>query len=341
MSEEAHFIESNNSVDSATEAAFGVELLELTGGVGEMDTLQLLALGDPGVGQGLLDSETTGGVWLQQVGDKVLGLVGDGGPVRSREAIVATGDLVEQLVVVGAPEGWEAAQHDVDDDTGGPHVAGHAVRGVVLHAVDQLGGQVAGGADGMVDELGTRSELLGEAKVGQQDVGIVGVVGQQQVFGLQIAVDDVEVVHVLDAHQHLSGEFGGVALGEALQLGDAVQQLATRDLLQHQEPVGVVLVDVVQLHDVLVQPDGLVDADLRAGHFQCHGVPKVLLHDLDGPLHASRPLRARPHFREGAFAQNVADDVVLRNGVRLAKPRNARRLGRTGGRTCVVASMAS
>jgi hypothetical protein len=65
-----------------------------------------------------------------------------------------------------------------------------------------------------------------EAEVGQLDVRVVGVRGEQDVLRLDVAVDDALGVQVLERLQQLEHDLGRVALGEGLLGNDAVEQLA-------------------------------------------------------------------------------------------------------------------
>src|SRR3989338_9373172 len=77
----AELADGEGGLDGLAEAALGIELPEGLHGGAEMDVLELLAVGDPGVGESLVDGIAHAGVGLQEMDDQVLGRVGDVLPV--------------------------------------------------------------------------------------------------------------------------------------------------------------------------------------------------------------------------------------------------------------------
>lgn len=91
-----------------------------------------------------------------------------------------------------------------------------------------------------------------EAKVDDFDFGAVGRVREENVLGLEVAVDDALAVDVLNGADEGLHEEAGLALGEVDSLADAVEELAAVEVLHDDVGVEVVLEDVEELDDVLV-----------------------------------------------------------------------------------------
>ena len=86
---------------------------------------------------------------MQESDDQIFGATGNAIPPRGRKAVMTSGDLMEQLVVVGAPKGRKTTEHDVNDNADCPHIDGHGVRSAVLNTEYQFGGKIARCADSM------------------------------------------------------------------------------------------------------------------------------------------------------------------------------------------------
>lgn len=121
-------------------------------------------------------------VRLQQGIDEMLSVVGDILPVPLVEDNLCAGALLDQVLEVLAAERRVAAEEGVGDDAHGPHVDGLAV---ALLEHDFWGG-VAEGASHGGEDLVLGVEHLGDAKVGEDEVG-VGVGGEvEKVLWLEI-----------------------------------------------------------------------------------------------------------------------------------------------------------
>lgn len=82
-------------------------------------------------------------------------------------------------------------------------------------------------------------ELLGEAEVGEADVSLAV---QQDVLGLEVAVDDFFGVEVLDGADDLGGVEEARAVAEASPAAQVAEELATRHVVhQHVEEALVVV----------------------------------------------------------------------------------------------------
>ena len=93
------------------------------------------------------------------------------------------------------PEGWNAREEKVGDDTDGPHVGGE---GGAL-SVDNLGSDVLGLT---VLELDHADDALGQREVADLDLGGSGP-ADQEVQGSEAEVAHALGVHVLKAIEHL------------------------------------------------------------------------------------------------------------------------------------------
>mmetsp|Transcript_16566 Transcript_16566/g.49790 ORF Transcript_16566/g.49790 Transcript_16566/m.49790 type:complete len:243 (-) Transcript_16566:1204-1932(-) len=103
---------------------------------------------EPLVREGLLDRQAALGVHSHQLPDELLGLLGHLGPLADVELVLPLQDLLIEPVLL---EGWEAAEHDVEDHAEAPHVRLRPVaRGqaalLVPEGVDHLRREVVRGA---------------------------------------------------------------------------------------------------------------------------------------------------------------------------------------------------
>ena len=114
------------------------------------------------------------------------------GDVAGKFILVGQNPLVGGLDVLGlvrglADEGGEA------DDAHGPDVNLEGMSTLLLVAVDDLGGDVVGStADGLALLVGT-GQTGGQTKVSHLDVEVLV---QKEIAQLEVAMDDVDAVHV-------------------------------------------------------------------------------------------------------------------------------------------------
>lgn len=85
---------------------------------------------------------------------------------------------------------------------------------------------------------------LGQAKVGHDNVTLFR---EEQVLGLEVAVDDASVVQVLQRQQDLGGVEADALLGEAAVVLEVEEELATVHKVQHKVQLLVGLERVVQV----------------------------------------------------------------------------------------------
>ena len=234
-------------------------------------------------------AEASLGVLGQQAPQEQLGAGGEVVGVVQR----APADLLEELLPVAAVEGGQAREHLVEEGAQGPPVHGAAV----ALAVEDLGGEVLRRAAEAVGAAGgIRDALLGEAKVREPDVA-AGI--QQDVLGLQIAVDDVEVVHVVDGQRDFGGVEARPGFGELPDLAQVEKQLKRG--VSDESPV--LLATSADAGDAHLPAGTVIENEVQLvrrlkGHVQSHD-ERVLDVAQDGA------------FRSGVFYLIALDDVVL------------------------------
>ena len=219
----------------------------------------------PGQHGGLLGGVALLWVHHQQVSDEVLRVLAHVVPLGRGEVELPAQDLpVHQDVVVGgegrvpaepACERHATGLQDVGDHADGPDVHGRAVH-LPLHDLGrQVAGRAAGGRQpahrmGLAVSRTQRENLTREAKVGDLDVGVVLLVLQQNVLGLQVAVHDAAVVAVGDGVEQRAHDGLRLALRVAGLADDGVEELAAGAELLHHVEVVVVLVEALDADDV-------------------------------------------------------------------------------------------
>uniref|UniRef100_A0A182Q467 Uncharacterized protein n=1 Tax=Anopheles farauti TaxID=69004 RepID=A0A182Q467_9DIPT len=168
-----------------------------------------------------------GQIDLQQVAQQVLQLRAE---VR-REAHLAADDLLVDLDRLVGEERRVAGRHLVHEHTERPPVD----RLVVALAQDDLRREILGRA---AQRPGSALDALREPKVRHLQVALRV---DQQILRLQIAVDQIEIVQVLEREHDLGGVEARVRLGEPADLAQVREHLAARHVLQHHVQVRVVL----------------------------------------------------------------------------------------------------
>ncbi|GBE60051.1 ABC transporter ATP-binding protein, putative [Babesia ovata] len=226
-----------------------VEALHVVDGelqAGEVHAVIPGHVGEPVVLERLVRADALGGVVRNHARDEVLRTLRHLAPLRQVEGVLAGLHLLDDLGLIRAVEGRETAQQNVQDHTNRPYVAL-----AVVHALEHVWRDVVRGAD-LVLHLRVQVAVRGETEVDDPDVGI-GVLGlKQQVLGLEVAVHDVLLVHVVDTAEHLLDNLRGVLLGEALSVDNFVEQFAAGVQLRDEVVVLLVLVELEDLHDVRV-----------------------------------------------------------------------------------------
>mmetsp|Transcript_88888 Transcript_88888/g.252010 ORF Transcript_88888/g.252010 Transcript_88888/m.252010 type:complete len:512 (-) Transcript_88888:29-1564(-) len=204
---------------------------------------------DPAVLQRLLGSGPVARVALQKQSHQVLRGLGDVLPLVAAEAPAALRHLPDHVDLPLPGERRAAGEEDVHDHPAAPQVAL-----VVVPALQDLGRGVVRGAH----RLGKVPPGLAAAREPEvddlQDVFAVdrALADQEEVLGLQVAVADVHLVHVVDGPEYVLHHDRGLDLGEVARLDDPVEELAAGAELHDQVEAPVVLERLVQLDDVRV-----------------------------------------------------------------------------------------
>ena len=180
-----------------------------------------------------------------------LGRLARGAHLVERGRAEHVDDLVHLLERIGGQEHDLAVEELAVDAADTPHVDGEVV---VLGAEEELGRAVV-----------LRDDLLGHVAVlvelddsGQAEVAYLeqAVAVDEQVAGLDVAVDDARRVEVLDAAQYLVEEELDVVLGEHLRTGDDLVQVGLHELGENVDLVEEVghgrLEHVDRVQDVVV-----------------------------------------------------------------------------------------
>lgn len=168
---------------------------------------------------------------------------------------------------------------------------------------DDLGSQVLGrAAEGEGAVVG---QFLSEAKVGDLHVSLAV---DQQVLGLQVAVDDILLVHVADGQQDLADVEHGHVVAKTAVLAQPVEELAARAELEDHVDEGVVLEGSLEGVD-----EGVVELsqDLLLQLYVLHllQVYDVRLRNLLQGQHLLRRTHDLLHPPEGARSQRLGDLV--------------------------------
>ena len=279
------------------------------------------------VAQALADHVERERVERRQALLEVLGL-GDFGQLDAREERVAAHELrharrevaeaahdLEELVDVALAREERQAVADLGHEAAdGPHVDGLAVGRV---ADQQLRAAVPARADVVRVASARPGEEARKAEVAQlQDA----VLREEQVLGLEVAVDDRVAVQVVDAADQLPHDAPHLARLEALRV--ALERLEQRalDVLEDEVELALAAEHLDEAHDVLV-PQLLEDAHLAQRRLAHLLVLVALLELLDG--HDLARL-AVPRLEHDAV-RALADRAVLRVGLHRSRRRRRRR----------------
>ncbi|BAS94669.1 Os05g0491800 [Oryza sativa Japonica Group] len=182
------------------------------------------------------------GVRMEHPPDKVLGAMRDARPWLAAEVDMPSQDGVEDAQQLACPEGRNSAEKDVEHDADAPDVRLRAVA-----PLEHLRRDVVGAPDDVPEHL-TFFEEDGEAEVGGLERGVLVLAEEEEVLGLEVAVDDAHGVAGVDDLDDGAEERGGGVLGVVALGDDPVEQLAAGTEL-HDEVDGVlVLVRALELH---------------------------------------------------------------------------------------------
>mmetsp|Transcript_27953 Transcript_27953/g.74771 ORF Transcript_27953/g.74771 Transcript_27953/m.74771 type:complete len:281 (-) Transcript_27953:178-1020(-) len=222
-------------------------------------------------------------IHLEETPDEAFGVFRHVLPIGCVEGEVPKPDLGQHLRIRVAEEGRVAAEQHKHYDPAAPQIA-H----VVVLAREHLRRHVVGRASLRRQDLAWL-EFAGEAEVNdlEEVPGYRLPCHKEEVLWLQVAVADVVLVHVVDSADDLLHQIRGLALVEASDFNDAIEQFSALAQLHDEVYVAVVLERFVQLDDVWVVHH-LHDSNLLVK-------PVEVLHlglgdRLDGTLQSPHPL---------------------------------------------------
>ena len=286
----------------------------------------------PGVAEDFLDSatgtKTIGWVFLKQLLNQRKNTVRDGkceskiiGTYASDEvfALVRHSDVVtglvrevhgllfDQLVHLGVRgtagvEGREAHNHFIGENTQGPPVDGEAVAALNQNLWRQVVGRTTEG-----EGLCIAFKDLGQAEIGEADIAIFV---HQDVFGLEITVDNVLLVQVAERHSDLNGIEARSVLIEARDIAEMHEKLTATHKSHDEEDLLLSLEHVAHAHEegvISLQQDVLL---------QTSRLDLVVFNDyiLAERLHSvhflSSPLLDKEDFTEGTPTDHRLDNEV-------------------------------
>lgn len=232
---------------------------------------------------------------------------GEGGSSGATEAAVgeeggiAQGVLnavsVVRLALNDIQEREKAVDHRVENHTEAVDVARIRIVGLsgTIFAED-LGSNVArAGADAHRSWL-SRNGNLREPKVDEAGTSRLGII--QHVLELQVSVSDVVSVHVGDGVHELSENVLCCGLGEGALFLNVVEEVGFEEL-EDEVDVGLVLLKIVELHDVGMGSESLHDLGLSAKIVAGNLAQSSFVDDLNG------------HREEVVFGVVTFDDFAV------------------------------
>mmetsp|Transcript_62086 Transcript_62086/g.114379 ORF Transcript_62086/g.114379 Transcript_62086/m.114379 type:complete len:222 (+) Transcript_62086:645-1310(+) len=190
-------------------------------------------------------------VHLEQHSNKIFCILGNALPISCIEAEIAKTHFSQHVSISFSIKGWISTEDHVHDDTKTPKICA-----LVIFACQDLWSHVVG-CSCLGSENLLRTELASESKVNHLECALLDwVLGrEQEVFRLQIAVDDVILVHVEYRPEHVLHDDGRLHLCEVPGIDDAIKQLSACAELHHQIDVAMVFERLVQLDDIGVVHD--------------------------------------------------------------------------------------
>ncbi len=210
---------------------------------------------------------------LQKAADEGLGLVRNAEQLRCVELILAGQDPGDGSETVAPIEGTLATrdQH-VGDDADAPVVGGRGGR----RALDHLGRQELD--EGPVHALDLDAGVvlavqpLGEAEVGDPDLGVVVDLDKDDAEGLEVKVEDVVPVDILEAGADLSHVAFALGLVEhELWLGNSLGEVAPTQIVEDKHRMIRSFVEALHLYQLFGIADLIKYRSLLphiAPHFQ-------------------------------------------------------------------------
>lgn len=153
------------------------------------------------------------------------------------------------------PERSEAAEDFADQDAEAPQVRLVSVACADQHFWRCVCRRSAVRSGLLVFKIG---QLLAKAEVDELDMTAPV---EQNVFGLQVSVDNVAIVKLLNGDEYLGKIKDRIAHGQAHLLSDLLEKLASREILKEQVQILVVL---ERLNEVDKEAEAIVDTSVPA-----------------------------------------------------------------------------
>ena len=201
-----------------------------------------------------VETGASGRIWDEHDTEEIAGLFGD---VIGKGEWGADNVLVQKIDVVAVWIGrvivkrQVSRQHGIENDAAAPNI--NCAADVEALADDELRGGIAGTAAACLHEIICAVlETVCKTKISDNDVAVAV---EEEVFELEVTVDNFLLVDVPDAGDELRKEFRSVTLAQIAMGEDMVKELATRSVLEDDANVLVGLYDVVEADDVGVLED--------------------------------------------------------------------------------------
>jgi hypothetical protein len=251
----------------------------------------------PRMSPDVLDRVPASGVWIQDQLQQLFGIIAEEG----WQFVFRLEDFLIKLLRILVFERQVAAHHRIEDDATRPDVCAQPE---IPLPFDHLRRRIARTA---TSRLQSFSGVVEVAQPKVDDFDAVVVV-EQKVFGLQVSVDNAQLVDVLDARYDLLVHLGCLLLFQPSIFDNVLEELSAGAILHDQVEVVIVLDHFVQL-DYMRMPHFLENRDFAIDPVDVGLIfDLVFFQDLDGHLVARDNVRALLNFAECAFAFRLADD---------------------------------
>ncbi len=215
---------------------------------------------------------------------------------------------LEELADFGVTTEEDLAAGEFSHDaTDGPEIDG---RGVVLLTEENFGGAVPEGDD--LVSVGVHGDLegAGETEVGDLE-GVV--VLEEDVGGLQVAVNDAVAVAEVETFEELSHENLELTSEEGLLAVESLLEILV-DVLEDEEELGAVADNVEEVDDVAVV-NFLEDGDLTEGGLRNTFVAAVEAHLLEGDNLAGLTIDGAIDDTICTFTKNFLESIAIKRAV--------------------------